>query len=130
MGHAQTGGAVAGGAQSAADSAKSAAALASDTASGAATAAIYTAKQAGQAATGTAKQAGNTLVGGAQATVEGLSVAAITYYIMGLIDHLTKAAQSLALINSPDVANAISLPFVVAFVWWAIHTTHQRVFKN
>jgi len=65
-----------------------------------------------------------------QATVEGLSVAAITYYIMGLIDHFTKAAQAFALINSPDVANAISLPFVVAFVWWAIHKTHQRVFKN
>ena len=65
-----------------------------------------------------------------QATVEGLSVAAITYYIMGLIEHLTKAGEKLGWIQSPDIASAISLPFVVLLVWWAIHRIHQRVFKD
>jgi uncharacterized membrane-anchored protein len=65
-----------------------------------------------------------------QATVEGLSVAAITYYIMGLIEHLTNAAEKLGWIKSPDIASAISLPFVVALVWWAIHRIHKRVFKD
>lgn len=65
-----------------------------------------------------------------QATVEGLSVAAITYYIMGLIDHLTRAGEKLGWIHSPELASAISLPFVVAMVWWAIHRIHKRVFKN
>jgi len=42
-----------------------------------------------------------------QATVEGLSVAAITYYIMGLIEHLTKAGEKLGWIQSPDIASAL-----------------------
>ena len=65
-----------------------------------------------------------------QATVEGLSVAAITYYIMGLIEHLTKAGEKLGWIKSPDIAAAASLPVVVLLVWWAIHRIHQRVFKD
>jgi uncharacterized membrane-anchored protein len=64
-----------------------------------------------------------------QSTVEGLSVAAITYYIMGLIEHLTVAGEKLGWIESPHIASAVSLPFVIVLVWWSIHRMQKRVFK-
>ena len=65
-----------------------------------------------------------------QATVEGLSVAAITYYIMGLLDHLARAAEKMGLISSPEMATAIGLPIVVLLVWLAIQRIHKKVFQD
>jgi uncharacterized membrane-anchored protein len=65
-----------------------------------------------------------------QATVEGLSITAISYYIIGLTEQLMQGAEKLGWIASPDIATAISLPFVVGLVWWAIHRIHKKVLKN
>ena len=65
-----------------------------------------------------------------QATVEGLSVAAITYYIMGLLDHLARAAEKMGLISSPKMATAIGLPIVILLVWLAIQRIHKKVFQD
>lgn len=62
-----------------------------------------------------------------QATVEGLSVAAISYYMVGLVSYLAKGAQKLGWPWSADLTAALILPFVVLAVWWFIRRLHQRL---
>ena len=59
-----------------------------------------------------------------QQTVEGLSVAAITYYAVGLIGYLAKAAKSLGLHVDPDLAMGLSIPIVAVLV--ALGVRHIR----
>jgi len=59
-----------------------------------------------------------------QETVEGLSVAAITYYAVGLIGHLAKAATSLGVRLDPDLVTGISIPIVAVLV--ALGVRHVR----
>jgi uncharacterized membrane-anchored protein len=47
-----------------------------------------------------------------QTTVEGLSVAAITYYIAGLVSYLAKGAGSLGWHYSGDATAAVAIPFI------------------
>jgi uncharacterized membrane-anchored protein len=65
-----------------------------------------------------------------QSTVEGLSIAAITYYIAGLVSYLAKAAQKLGWPLSVEITTAIAIPFVAIGIWWALRRLHQRVFKS
>ncbi len=62
-----------------------------------------------------------------QSTVEGLSVAAITYYIVGLISYLAKGAQTLGWPLSPETSAAIAIPLVAVSVWWSIRRLHHRL---
>jgi len=55
-----------------------------------------------------------------QQTVEGLSVAAISYYVVGLIGYLTKAISHDVLPVDPAVVTGISVPFAVLGVWWVV----------
>ena len=64
-----------------------------------------------------------------QSTVEGLSVAAITYYIVGLISYLAKGAHSLGWPLSPETTAALAIPVVAAAVWWSLRKLHRRVLK-
>ena len=63
-----------------------------------------------------------------QSTVEGLSVAAITYYITGLISYLAKGAQKLGWPLSPEITAAIAIPLVAFSVWWSLRRLHHRLF--
>jgi len=65
-----------------------------------------------------------------QATVEGLSVAAISYYIVGLVSYLAKGAQYWGWPLSAEITAAIAIPVVVGGVWWSLRRMHQRVFKH
>lgn len=65
-----------------------------------------------------------------QATVEGLSVAAITYYIVGLVSHLARGAQVLGWPWSPEATAATAIPLVALGVWWSLRSLHHRVFRN
>ena len=65
-----------------------------------------------------------------QATVEGLSVAAITYYVVGLVSHLAKGAQALGWPWSPEATAAAAIPLVALGVWWSLRRTHHRLFKG
>jgi uncharacterized membrane-anchored protein len=65
-----------------------------------------------------------------QSTVEGLSVAAITYYIVGLVSYLAKAMQKLGWPLSSEITAAIAIPFVALGVWWSLRRLHHRVFKS
>ena len=64
-----------------------------------------------------------------QATVEGLSVAAITYYIVGLVSYMAKGGQSLGWPLSPETTAALAIPIVVVAVWCSLRRLHKRVFE-
>jgi uncharacterized membrane-anchored protein len=65
-----------------------------------------------------------------QSTVEGLSVAAITYYTVGLVSYMAKGAQKLGWPLSGEITAAIAIPFVAVGVWWSLRRLHRRVFKQ
>lgn len=65
-----------------------------------------------------------------QATVEGLSVAAITYYIVGLVSYLAKGAQHWGWPWSAELTAAVAIPLVAVGVWWSLRRMHQRVFHG
>ncbi len=62
-----------------------------------------------------------------QATVEGLSVAAITYYIVGLVSYLAKAAHGLGWPFSPEATAAVAIPLVALGVWTSLRRLHARL---
>ena len=64
-----------------------------------------------------------------QSTVEGLSVAAITYYIVGLASYWAKAAQHWGWPWSPELTAAAAIPIVAGSVWWSLRRLHHRLFK-
>ncbi len=64
-----------------------------------------------------------------QSTVEGLSVAAITYYIVGLISYLAKGAHGMGWPLSPETTAASAIPFVAIGIWWSLRRLHHRIFK-
>ncbi len=64
-----------------------------------------------------------------QSTVEGLSVAAITYYIVGLISFLAKGAQGFGWPWSAETTAAGAIPVVVIAIWWSLRRLHNRALK-
>lgn len=62
-----------------------------------------------------------------QSTVEGLSVAAITYYLVGLIGYLVKGAQGLGWPFSVEASVAVAVPVVALAVWWSLRRLHRRI---
>ncbi len=62
-----------------------------------------------------------------QSTVEGLSVAAITYYIAGLVSFVVKGMQTWGWPWSPELTTAVAIPVVALSVWWSIRRLHQRI---
>jgi uncharacterized membrane-anchored protein len=59
--------------------------------------------------------------------VEGLSVAAITYYIVGLIGYLAKGAKELGWPLSFEVTTALAIPLVALAVWWSLRKLHRKI---
>lgn len=62
-----------------------------------------------------------------QNAVEGLSVAAVTYYGAGLVGYLAKGAREFGLGVTPEIAIAASIPIIAFTVWYAIQRLHRRV---
>ena len=65
-----------------------------------------------------------------QSTVEGLSVAAITYYIVGLVSYLAKGAQPLGWPLSPETTAAAAIPVVALAVWASLRRMHHKMFHE
>jgi uncharacterized membrane-anchored protein len=65
-----------------------------------------------------------------QATVEGLSVAAITYYIVGLVSYLAKGAHAIGWPWSAESTAASAIPVAALAVWWSLRRLHSRVFED
>jgi uncharacterized membrane-anchored protein len=62
-----------------------------------------------------------------QATVEGLSVAAISYYVVGLFGYLVKGAHDAGLVHvEPSYTTAGFVPFAVLFIWWLVRRIRKR----
>jgi uncharacterized membrane-anchored protein len=62
-----------------------------------------------------------------QSTVEGLSVAAITYYIVGLVSYLAKGAHLIGWPLAAETTAAVAIPFVAFGVWWSIRRMHRQL---
>jgi uncharacterized membrane-anchored protein len=61
-----------------------------------------------------------------QSAVEGLSVAAVTYYGAGLVGYLAKGAKTAGLDIPPDLAVAASIPLIALAVWLGIRRLHRE----
>jgi uncharacterized membrane-anchored protein len=62
-----------------------------------------------------------------QQTVEGLSLAAIVYYVAGLIGYLAKAARGAGARIDADVAVGASIPVVAAIMFWLLRRMRRRL---
>lgn len=62
-----------------------------------------------------------------QATVEGLSVAAITYYAVGLVAYLAKGAQRIGWPVSAELTAAAAVPVVALAVWASMRRLHRHL---
>jgi uncharacterized membrane-anchored protein len=62
-----------------------------------------------------------------QQTVEGLSLAAIVYYVAGLIGYLAKAASGAGLRIDADVAVGVSIPIVAGVMFWLLRRMRRRI---
>jgi uncharacterized membrane-anchored protein len=61
-----------------------------------------------------------------QATVEGLSVAAISYYVVGLFGYVVKGAHDAGLRVDPTLATAAFVPVAVLAIWWVVRRIRSR----
>lgn len=64
-----------------------------------------------------------------QTTVEGLSVAAITYYIAGLMHYLAEGFAAKGWISEPTLATALAVPVILLVVWGITRRLHYKVFR-
>jgi uncharacterized membrane-anchored protein len=63
-----------------------------------------------------------------QQTVEGLSIAAVSYYMVGLTGYIAKGAKDAELLPkmlTPEIVSAISVPIVVVLIWWTLHRARK-----
>ncbi len=61
-----------------------------------------------------------------QHTVEGLSVAAISYYSVGLLKHIITAAYDAGVPLNKDLAVGLSVPLVLGTVWFVTRRIHKH----
>ena len=62
-----------------------------------------------------------------QQTVEGLSIAAITYYLSSLVGYLAKGAKAAGLPLSPELATGISIPVLAVLIWLGLRGLRRRL---
>ncbi|MFZ6658608.1 DUF3422 family protein [Undibacterium sp. TJN19] len=62
-----------------------------------------------------------------QQAVEGLSVAAISYYTAGLIQYALKGLKAMGLPVNPDLVTGLLLPVIAGAVWWGLRKLHARL---
>jgi uncharacterized membrane-anchored protein len=65
-----------------------------------------------------------------QETVEGLSVVAITYYVLGLVSYLAKSAKRFLPGLDLDLVPALALPVALALVWWGVRRVRRRLLRR
>jgi uncharacterized membrane-anchored protein len=65
-----------------------------------------------------------------QTTVESLSVAALTYYVVGLVGYAAKGAKAAGAPFSPDLAMAVAVPFVALVAWSGMRRMRRLVTKG
>ncbi|MFB9947677.1 DUF3422 family protein [Rhizobium puerariae] len=61
-----------------------------------------------------------------QQTVEGLSVAAISYYVIGLAGYLAKLAHNVGVDIAPETLTGAAVPVVVVVVWFMVGRIRKK----
>jgi uncharacterized membrane-anchored protein len=62
-----------------------------------------------------------------QSTVEGLSIAAISYYVVSLVLYGGKAAKAAGLPVNPEMLAGALIPLVLAAIWWGTRQIHKKL---
>jgi uncharacterized membrane-anchored protein len=62
-----------------------------------------------------------------QQTVEGLSVAAIVYYVVGLVGYLSKGVKAAGVPLNADLVAAVAVPLVAAAALFTVRRVHRRI---
>jgi uncharacterized membrane-anchored protein len=62
-----------------------------------------------------------------QQTVEGLSIAAIVYYVAGLIGYVAKAIKGVGAPVDPDVVVGVSIPVVAVLMIWTVRRMRRKL---
>jgi len=65
-----------------------------------------------------------------QQTVEGLSVAAISYYLVGLVSYAAKGAKAAGLVLDVDLVTGLSIPVVVGAVGLGVLRLRRHIEKS
>ncbi|MEQ1800662.1 MAG: DUF3422 domain-containing protein [Gammaproteobacteria bacterium] len=65
-----------------------------------------------------------------QATVEALSIAAVSYYIVGLIGYLAKGARVLGMLDSPALVQGLSVPVVLLVTAFLVRKIRRMVTRS
>jgi uncharacterized membrane-anchored protein len=64
-----------------------------------------------------------------QETVEGLSIAAVTYYVVAIIGYGVKGLHSAGFEISPELVMGLSIPFVLFFAWLGLRRIRRSMTK-
>ncbi|NNL56035.1 MAG: DUF3422 domain-containing protein [Woeseia sp.] len=65
-----------------------------------------------------------------QTTIEGLSVAAVTYYVVGLIGMLAKGVASMGVPMNLTIVTAASIPIVAGLAYLGIHRLRAKISRE
>ena len=65
-----------------------------------------------------------------QETVEGLSIAAITYYLVGWCGYAFRALDAAGVHLDKDIATGVSIPVVAGLVWWGLRRFRKSLHKT
>jgi uncharacterized membrane-anchored protein len=65
-----------------------------------------------------------------QETVEGLSVAALTYYVVGLVGYAAKGAEATGVRVDPEIAMGVSVPVVAVLVALGVRRMRRRLTRR
>jgi uncharacterized membrane-anchored protein len=62
-----------------------------------------------------------------QETVEGLSAVAISYYLLGIVNYMLKAAAKVGSPIDPTLATGIAAPFVIGGIYYGVRQVRKRL---
>jgi uncharacterized membrane-anchored protein len=61
-----------------------------------------------------------------QTTVEGLSVAAVSYYVVGLFGYLIKGVHDEGVPVDISLSTALFVPVAVLCIWWLVRRIRRK----
>ena len=65
-----------------------------------------------------------------QETIEGVSIAAVTYYIVGLIGYAAKSFAKLGIGIQPELITGVMVMPVALIVWYGIKQIKKRIRRH
>ncbi len=65
-----------------------------------------------------------------QQTVEGLSLVAISYYSLGIVMYLARAAVDFGIPLNPTIVAGLAVPLIIGCVYWVIRRISKKVSKH